>query len=173
MTFEYEKFSENNEIIKKETRSTVLICLVMAASVIVYALISYFLTEVKSVTLANIPPDTLSNVFMVMNIAAIFLVVAVLAVRKTIYYSGRTIKDDFSLVDVLRKWRSIDIILVAIGESISILGLVISLLGVPFGRAFHFFITSLLVIMIIMPMNWKVRDKLRILNHQRDMNIRF
>ncbi|MEN8221874.1 MAG: hypothetical protein ABFR36_01335 [Acidobacteriota bacterium] len=173
MNFEYDKFSENNEIIKKETRTTVLICLAMVASVIVYALISYYLTEVKKISFADISPDNLSNIFNIMNIAAIFMVIAVLAIRKTIYYSTKIIKDDFTLIQIIQKWRSIDIVLIAIGESISILGLVISLLGVPFGRTFHFFITSVLVILIIMPMNWKVRDKLRTLNHQRDMNVRF
>ena len=173
MNFEYDKFTENNEIIKKETRTTVLISLSMVASVIVYALISYYLTEIKKSVLVKISPENLQNIFNVLNIIAILMVVAVLAVRKTIYYSRKTIKDDFTLVQVMQKWRSIDIILIAIGESISILGLVISLAGIPFGRSFHFFVTSVLVILIIMPMNWKVRDKLRILNHQRDLNIRF
>ena len=173
MNFQYDKFSENNEIIKKETRTTVLICLSLVVSVIVYALISYYLTEVKKTSFVTIAPDNLNNIFNIMNLVAIFMVVAVLAVRKTIYYSERTIKEDFTLTQIVQKWRSIDIILVAIAESISILGLVISLLGVPFGRTFHFFITSILVILIIMPINWKIRDKLRILNHQRDMNIRF
>ncbi len=115
----------------------------------------------------------MNNIFNIMNLSAIFMVVAVLAVRKTIYYSVRTIKEDFTLTQIVQRWRSIDIILVAVAESISILGLVISFLGVPFGRTFHFFITSVLVILIVMPINWKIRDKLRILNHQRDMNIRF
>jgi len=173
MNFQYDKFSENNEIIRKETRTTVLICLTLVISVIVYALISYYLTEVKNISFITIAPESLNNIFNIMNLAAIFMVVAVLAVRKTIYYAERIIKEDFTLTQILQKWRSIDIILVAVAESISILGLVISLLGVPFGRTFHFFITSVLVILIIMPINWKIRDKLRILNHQRDMNIRF
>ena len=173
MNFEYDKFSENNKIIKKETKTTVRICLSMVASVIVYALISYYLTEVKKISFVKISPENLQNIFNVLNILAIFMVIAVLAVRKTIYYSSKAIKDDFTLIQVMQKWRSIDILLIAIGESISIFGLIISLIGIPFSRSFHFFITSILVILIIMPMNWKVRDKLRILNHQRDMNIRF
>jgi len=173
MNFQYDKFSENNEIIKKETRTTVLICLSLVVSVIVSAFISYYLTEVKKLSFVNIAPENLNNIFNIMNLAAIFMVVAVLAVRKTIYYSQKTIKEDFTLTQIVQKWRSIDIILVAVAESISVLGLVISFLGVPFGRTFHFFITSVLVILIIMPINWKIRDKLRILNHQRDMNIKF
>ena len=101
------------------------------------------------------------------------MVVVVLAIRKTIYYSGRIIKDDFTLIQVLQKWKKIDIILIAVGESIAVMGLLISLLGMPIGRTFHFFITSTLVILIIMPINWKVRDKLRILNNQRNMNVSF
>jgi len=173
MNFEYDSFSENNALIKKETRTTVLISLSMVFSVIVYALISKFISGSEEISPVKIAPDTFTNIFNAFNIAAIFLVVVVLAVRKTIYYSPKIIKDDFTLLQILKKWRVIDIILIAVGESISILGLVISLLGMPFGRTFHFFLTSILVILIIMPMNWKVRDKLRILNHQRDMNVRF
>ncbi len=173
MNFEYDDFTKNNSIIKKETRKTLVISLSMVASVIVYALISHYVTGIKNISFINISPVFLNSIFNIMNIVAIFMVVIVLAVRKTIYYSPRTIKDDFTLIQVLQKWKAIDIILITVAKSISVIGLVISLLGMPIGRTFHFFVTSILVILVIMPINWKVRDKLRILNHQRDMNIRF
>ena len=173
MNYDYNNFSDNIRIIKKETKTTVLICISMVLTVFIYAFIAYYLSDIKKTALVTIPADTLQNLLNTFNIAAILMVVIVLAVRKTIYYSPRTIKDDFSLTQVLAKWRVIDIILAAVAESISLLGLAISLLGMPFGRTFHFFITSVLVILIVMPVNWKVRDKLRILKEQRDMNVGF
>ena len=173
MNFDIDNFSKNNTIIKRETKTTVLICLSMVASIIFYALISYYFSAIKKISFMEISPDKLNSIFNVLNIIAIFMVVVVLAIRKTIYYSGRIIKDDFTLIQILQKWKVIDIILTAVGESISVMGLLITMLGMPIGRTFHFFITSTLVILIIMPINWKVRDKLRILNHQRDMNVSF
>lgn len=173
MNFDIDNLSKNNTIIKRETKTTVLICLAMVASIILYALISYYFSTIKKISFMEISPDKLNTIFNVLNIVAIFMVVVVLAIRKTIYYSGRIIKDDFTLIQILQKWKVIDIILTAVGESISVMGLLITMLGMPIGRTFHFFITSALVILIIMPINWKVRDKLRILNHQRDMNVSF
>lgn len=173
MNFDYDNFTENNAIIKRETQTTVLISLSMVASIIIYALISYYFTETKRAPFVEITPTLLNTIFNVLNIIAIFMVVIVLAVRKTIYYSQRIIKDDFTLIQILHKWKKVDIILIAVAESISVMGLIISFLGMPIGRTFHFFVTSILVILVIMPINWKIRDKLRILNHQRNMNIRF
>ena len=173
MNFDYDNFTENNALIKRETRTTVLISLSMVATIIIFALITYYFSETKKISFVDISPTLLNSIFNVLNIAAIFMVVIVLAIRKTIYYSPRTIKEDFTLIQVLHKWRTIDIILIVVAESIAVMGLVISFLGMPIGRTFHFFITSTLVILVIMPINWKVRDKLRILNHQRDMNINF
>ncbi len=173
MNFGYDNFTENNEIIKRETKSTVLICISTVVSVLLLALISNYSTKSTNSLFTSLQPDDMKLIFNVLNIAAILIVIIVLAVRKTIYYSSHTIKDDFSLIQILRKWRTIDIILSAIAELIAIMGLTISLLGMPFGRTFHFFVTSALVILIIMPINWKVRDKLRILNQQRDMDVEF
>jgi len=173
MNFEYDNFSKNNAIIKDEIRKTVVICLMMVASVIGYFIISYFFSKGNGLKFSSIDRNSLETIFNISNIAAIFMVVIVLAIRKTIYYSEKMIKEDFTLTQIMRKWRVIDIILVAVGETISVIGLLISLLGMPIGRTFHFFITSILVILIIMPFNWKVRDKLRILNSQRNMNVIF
>ncbi len=173
MNFEYDDFSKNNLIIKKETKNTTIICLAMIASVIVYFLISYFFSGSNGIRPLTIDKNTLSTLFNVLNVVAIFMVVIVLAVRKTIYYSGKVIKDDFTLTQIMKKWKNIDIVLATIGETISVIGLFISFLGMPLGRTFHFFVTSIIVILIIMPINWKVRDKLRILNNQRNMNIKF
>jgi len=173
MNFDYDNFTENNAVIKRETKTIVLISISMVASIIIFAFISYYFTKTKTIQFIEIPPALLNSIFNVLNIVAIFMVVIVLAVRKTIYYSARIIKEDFTLIQVLHKWKKIDIILIAVAESISVLGLVISFLGMPIARTFHFFVTSILVILVIMPINWKIRDKLRILNHQRDMNIPF
>jgi hypothetical protein len=90
--------------------------------------------------------------------------------RRTIYFSPRLLKDQpFDVIVLLRKWAKIDLVMLAMGEAIAILGLVSTLLGMPFDQNLHFFVASFGVIMIVMPMTWKVKDKLRnFRNHMLD-----
>ncbi|MEN8152706.1 MAG: hypothetical protein ABFR75_01675 [Acidobacteriota bacterium] len=173
MSSDYKNFTENNKIIKEETKKTVLISIAMLISIVIYALISYFIGSKNGIKFIEIDKKTIKLIFDVLNVLAITMVISVLTIRRTIYYSTKFIKDDFNIKQILSKWRTLDIILLSIGESIALLGLTITILGMPFARTFHFFITSALVILIIMPINWKVRDKLRNLNFQRDMHISF
>lgn len=166
-------FTKNNQIIKDDTKKTILISLSMVLSVIIYALISIFLTKNHNFRIIQLKPEELHTIFNILNILAIMMVVVILAVRKTIYYSPRFVKDNMSLKQIMGTWKSLDLILLTLGEAISILGLIITFLGIPFSRSFHFFVTSILVILIIMPVNWKVRDKLKILENQRDFHFDF
>ncbi|MBU4405266.1 MAG: hypothetical protein KKG79_06620, partial [Acidobacteria bacterium] len=68
---------------------------------------------------------------------------------------------DFTLTALLQRWRTIDIVLLSFAEVIAIFGLVITLLGMPFARTFHFFVSAFLLTMILMPIPWKVKDKIR------------
>ena len=95
------------------------------------------------------------------NVVAIVLVIMVLAVRRTIYFSPRLIHDEDNLADLLRRWRTIDIVLLSFSELIALFGLVITLLGMPFVRTFHYFVAAFLLTMILMPIQWKVKDKIR------------
>ena len=97
----------------------------------------------------------------ILNIVSIMLIIAVLAVRKTIYFSPRLVREDFTLAALLQRWRVIDIVLLSFAEVIAIFGLVITLLGMPFARTFHFFVSGFLLTMINMPITFKVRDKIR------------
>lgn len=173
MDTDYKNFAESNKIIANETKKTAIVSYAMLISIIFYALISYYLGTKSGIKFIEIDKKTLKTIFDVLNITAILMVIIVLTIRKTIYYSRKSIKSDFNLSQILTKWRTLDVILLSVGESISILGLVVTFLGMPFGRTFHFFVTSAIVIAIIMPMNWKVRDKLRNLSSQRDIHISF
>ena len=84
----------------------------------------------------------------VLNIVSIVLIIVVLAVRKTIYFSPRLVREDFTLTALLQRWRTIDIILLSFAELIAMFGLVITLLGMPFARTFHFFVSGFLLTMI-------------------------
>ena len=79
---------------------------------------------------------------------SIVLIIVVLAVRKTIYFSPRLVREDFTLAALLQRWRIIDIVLLSFAEVIAIFGLVITLLGMPFARTFHFFVSGFLLTMI-------------------------
>lgn len=159
----YEKRLKERQIIKEETRGTILIALAILFSTLCLGVIAYHIEPEP-----QIDKKTLETVYDVLNIVVIMMMVIILAVRRTIYYSSRFIKEDFTLTQVLQKWRTIDIVLLAAAETIPIMGLIITLLGMPFNRTFHFFVASGLLIIILMPIGLKVRSKLAVLRKQSD-----
>jgi uncharacterized membrane protein len=155
MLAEFEKQKQERALIRQESRITMIISLSLLASIVVYALVAYLFGS-------NRPPvKAVNDVWNVFSIVSVVLIIIVLAVRKTIYFSPRLVKEDFTLTALLRRWRAIDIVLLAFAEAIAIMGLVISLMGMPFARTFHFFVGGFLLAMINMPIGFKVRDKIR------------
>ena len=159
MVTEIEKRFEERKLIKQETRTTIIISLAMLASVGIYTLLAFFI-KIKPPILDN---ELLEKIYGIVNLIVIMMMVVILGIRRSIYYSPRFIKEDFTLTQVLQRWRIIDIILLAAAETIPICGLVISFLGMPFNRIFHFFLASALLMVILMPVGLKVRSKLSIL----------
>jgi len=155
MIAEFEKQKVEREIIRKESRLTMIISLSLLVSIAAYALVAY-LHQGGWQTSKGV-----RDAWNVMNIVSIMLIIMVLAVRKTIYFSPRLVREDFTLTALLQRWRVIDIVLLSFAEVIAIFGLVITLLGMPFARTFHFFVSAFLLAMINMPITWKVKDKIR------------
>ncbi|MCK4764993.1 MAG: hypothetical protein KAW12_22530 [Candidatus Aminicenantes bacterium] len=151
----YERRLEERRIIKAETKRTILISVVLLFSVLCMGLVAYYIKPA-----ASLSRSTLDKIWEVLNIVIVMMMIIILAVRKTIYYSPRFIKEGFSLTQILRKWRSIDLFLLAAAEIIPVIGLVISLLGKPFRWTFHYFVASALLMIILMPIGLKVRSKL-------------
>lgn len=168
MNTQYENRLNERRIIKNETKNTIKISLALLVSVICMGLIAYFI-KAK----ATLPRKTLETTWMIFNIAIVILTILILAVRKTIYYSPKLIKEDFTLTQILRKWRTIDIILLAVAEIIPVLGLVVSSLGLSFSWTYHYFVASGLLMIILMPIGLKVRSKLTVLREHtaRDWSI--
>jgi hypothetical protein len=155
MLAEFEKQKIERAHILRESRVTMIISLAMLASIVAYGVVAWLLA-------GNRPPTrAVRDAWNILNIVAIMLIIAVLAVRKTIYFSPRLVRDDFNLTALLQRWRTIDIVLLSFAEVIAIFGLVITLLGMPFARTFHFFVSGFLLAMINMPITFKVRDKIR------------
>jgi hypothetical protein len=155
MLAEFEKQKVERDLIDRESRLTMVISLSLLASIAVYALVAYLQPSRWHAS------KTVNGAWSVLNIVAIMLIIVILAVRRTIYFSPRLVRDDFTLTALLQRWRTIDIILLSLAELIAIFGLVITLLGIPFSRTFHFFVSAFLLTMILMPIAWKVRDKIR------------
>jgi hypothetical protein len=155
---EYAKRSEERKLIKKETRTTLVMGLGLFLLSVIYGVVAYSLEIESSLTSAS-----QEKIYGIVNLAVVMLLIVILAVRKTIYYSPRFIREDFTLKQVLAKWRQIDILLLAISEAIPLCGLALTFLGIPFDRNFHFFLVSGLLIIILMPVGIKVRSKLSIL----------
>jgi len=167
MTTEFERDREERRAIRVHTRPAILVGLSALVTVAVCALLSRFIT--MEPLLSN---RSLENIYGIVVLVIILIMVAILAVRKTVYYSSRLIREDMSIADVLRKWRTIDIILIAATEIIPLLGLALTWMGVPFGRTWFIFLVSALLLIILMPMGIKVRGKLMILRqHHPDLNV--
>jgi hypothetical protein len=155
MLAEFEKQKQERILIRQESRITMIVSLSLLASIVIYGVIAYLLKG------SFLIPRRVRDAWGILNVVAIMLVIIVLAVRKTIYFSPRLIKDDFTLTALLRRWRTIDIFLLSFAEFIALFGLVITLLGMPFANTFHFFVAAFLLTMILMPIPWKVKDKIR------------
>jgi hypothetical protein len=155
MLAEFEKQKQERALIHQESRITMIVSLSLLASIVIYGVIAYLRKGSFMI------PRGIQDAWGILNVAAIMLVIIVLAVRKTIYFSPRLVKDDYSLTALLRRWRTIDIVLLSFAEIIALFGLVITLSGMPFVRTFHFFVAAFLLTMILMPIPWKVRDKIR------------
>ncbi len=158
MTTEIEKRYEERKLIKKETRVTIMIGLALLGTVFIYSLLAYFI-KVKPM----MDKQSLKNFYDMMNLIVIVMMVVILGVRRSIYYSPRFIKDDFTLTQVLQKWRTIDILLMAAAETIPIAGLMVTFMGMPFDKTFHFFVGGALLMVILIPVGIKVRSKISIL----------
>ncbi|MCP5103211.1 MAG: hypothetical protein GY950_07530 [bacterium] len=158
MTTEIEKRYKERQVIKKETRTTKIISLALLASVGIYTLLAYF---VKMKPMLDKEP--LKNAYDMINLIVIVMMVVILGIRRSIYYSPRFVQDGATLEQVLKKWRGIDIVLLAVAETIPICGLVVTWLGMPFDKTFHFFVAGALLMIILMPVGIKMRSKLSIL----------
>ena len=111
MLAEFEKQKEERELIHQESRLHHDHQPVLAGSPSpIYALIAYL--HRGSFRFSKGVYDAYS----ILNVVAIVLVIMVLAVRKTIYFSPRLVHDDFTLTALLRRWRTIDIVLLSFGE---------------------------------------------------------
>jgi len=161
MATEFERDREERLAIKQETKSALRLGIfALLAVVLCTALARYIAIGV------TLPPKARETLFGIFILAIIMIMVAILAIRKTIYYSSRLIRDDFTLTQVLRKWRTIDRILISITGVIPVMGLLLTWMGLPFSRTWFIFLVSALLLIILMPMAIKVRGKLMILRDQ-------
>ncbi|UCH95780.1 MAG: hypothetical protein JSV88_02745 [Candidatus Aminicenantes bacterium] len=154
----YRQRIEERKIVKQETKTTIIICLCLLVLNIIYGVAAYFI-DVDPV----MKTESLEKIYGMVNLGVVMFLIVVLAVRKTIYYSPKFIREDFNLRQVLVKWKRIDIFLLVISEIIPICGLVMTFMGMPFDRNFHFFVASGILIILLTPLSIKVRSRLSIL----------
>lgn len=155
---DFKKDQEERSLIKTETRTARTIALYMLASIALLALAAC-LVKIDF----HIKPELRENVYWALIFIIVLILIVILSVRKTIYYSPKFIKDGDSLVEILRKWKKIDIFLLSVGAIIPILGLLITWLGLSFERTGFIFLVSAILMVILMPVGIKVRGKLDIL----------
>ena len=169
MITQYESRLEERRVIKAETKYTIKISVALLFSTLCMGIVAYLIKPNPSFS-----RSALEELWMILNIVIVMLTVIILAVRKTIYYSPKIIKENFTLTQILRKWKTVDIILLATAEIIPILGLVLAILGMPFSWTYHYFVASALLMVMLMPIGLKVRSKLTVLKDHtsRDWSIK-
>ncbi len=155
---DYQKQIEERKIIKDQTRTTILLSVSILIEILILGVLSYFLKSKQT-----LPSDLLDKIRDMSGLGAVLLLIIIFWVRKTLYYSPRFIKEDFTLIQVLQVWSKIDLMLMAITELLPICGFVLSLLGVAFDQIFHFFVGSAVMIVLLTPLSIKVRSRLSIL----------
>lgn len=155
---DFEKRLKEKELIKQNTRTPRLIAYIMIVSIGVMALLAYTVRIDP-----DIPTSTLETLYGLAVFLIILILIAILSVRKTLYYSTRYIKENDTLEDILRKWARIDILLMSAGVTIPILGLLITWMGTPFNRTGFIFVVSAILMVILLPVGIKIRGKLEIL----------
>ena len=158
MNIDFQKEIQEKELVKKMTKTPRMIAIILMASVAVMAILAYTI-KINP----NIQNSARENIYGIVIFIIILILIAILSVRKTLYYSTRLIKDDDTLEDILQKWARIDIILLVCGALIPILGLAITWIGMPFNRTGFIFLVSGILMMILMPVGIKIRGKLEIL----------
>jgi hypothetical protein len=155
---EYVKLIEDRKIIKQETKLSIHISFAMLCTCIIFGLIAYNV-KVKPV-LTTVKQELFYGIA---NLIVILLFIIIIAIRRTVYYSPKFIRDDFSLRQILQQWRKIDITLLGIAITIPMMGLVMTFLGFPFDQTSHLFIGPCILMFLLMPLGIKVRSRLSIL----------
>lgn len=155
---EYQKRIEDRKVIKKETRATMILSFSLIFFTAVLGVVAYLL-NVKQV----LSDDAQETLYGIVNVFVVLIFILILGMRRSIYYSPKLIKENFTLSQVLQKWRKIDIILLAVAELIPLTGLVLTLMGMPFDKTGHFFYGTVILMFLLAPMEIKVKSKIIIL----------
>jgi hypothetical protein len=155
MMLPFEKQFRENKVISRECRLTMRVSLSLLLATTILGIIA---SRLKTGFGMERPIQNLWGIF---NVIAVIIIITNLGVRRTIYFSSRLSRENLTLTALLRKWRLIDLILLSCAELVALLGLIITIMGMPFARTWHFFVCAFLLTMIHMPIPFKVRDKLR------------
>lgn len=112
--------------------------------------------------------ESLLNLSGLLMLAIVLIMIAILAARRTLYYSSRLVVDQDTLTTVLEKWNRIDKKLMISALFIPFLSMAVTLLGFPFQRTVYIFIGSAILFVILMPVGIKTRSKIEILRRYHD-----
>jgi hypothetical protein len=154
----YKQRLEERKIIKQETKTAIIICLCVLGLNIILGVAAFFIKVEPTMK-----QKTLEKIYWYVYLGTIMLLIAIMAVRKIIYYSPKLIRPDFSIPQVLAKWKRVDLWLLLISEIIPICALVMTFLGLTFDWNYPFFIGSCILILLLTPFGIKVRSRLSIL----------
>lgn len=165
----YAQDIQERKLISERTKPSKKLALIMHGINAAMALMAAFLKLDLGIDARYIDSDqSLMTLNGLLLLVIILTMIAILAARRTLYYSPRLIKDTDTLTDVLDKWNRIDARLMKSALIIPFLSMSVSLLGIPFERTVYIFIGSAILYVILMPVGIKTRSKLQILRRYYD-----
>ncbi len=106
---------------------------------------------------------SLQNIYWISNFLVVVTLIIIFSLKKSIYFSSKYIDEKDTLKTLLIKWSKFDIILMLIGLILPFAGFFCFLQGINFVGIWHFYLASILLTIMIMPMGIKVRSKLKII----------
>jgi hypothetical protein len=165
----YAQEIQERKTISERTRPGKKLALIMHIVNLAMALTAAFLKIDLGIDTRYIDSEeslmTLSGLLL---LVIILTMIAILAARRTLYYSPRRILETDTLIDVLNKWNKIDALLMKSALIIPFLSMTVTLLGLPFERTVYIFVGSAILFVILMPVGIKTRSKLQILRRYYD-----
>jgi F0F1-type ATP synthase membrane subunit c/vacuolar-type H+-ATPase subunit K len=155
---------EKNKLISHQ--HALIIGLSLIASVTIMGIISYMhFVTIDMSTMA------VKKIYSILNMISVAIILLILVLRKKVYFSKRITDGDLNQEQIIGRWYTTDIILMALAEQISIFGLVLSFMGMPFRQLFHFFVTSGLLMLILFPNRFRTESRLQALKEDSPRTI--
>jgi hypothetical protein len=124
---------------------------------VLYAALAKFV----SFTVIEIDPAVSEKILYGLNVAAVVITMAILVISKKMYYAKFLRKSFINLEQTLKQWFKLDLICFMLAEITAVFGVVLRMAGISFGQLFHFFVLGVILILIVLPMELRILQRIK------------